>query len=287
MGFRFRKSFKVAPGVKFNLNKKSVGVTFGEKGAHYTINSSGKKTTSVGIPGTGMYYTNSTGGSGTSSGGASSGGNGGTGGSGSGGSVPGGGFSQTPAPRDPFYQRTWFIILSLIFLAPLGIFLMWKFKPWNKIVKGLISIVFGLWFFFWAIIAFGSSLPDTPDDSATTDPVSESQIVEVAGRPIETKPSTTEPENTTEPTTQRETTTKRPETTEKVTEKPTEKQTQKQPVTTEPDRNTTQTYVLNTSTKKYHKPTCSDVDRISSENYATSSTIPSGYTPCGHCHPDR
>lgn len=60
MGFRFRKSFKVAPGVKFNLNKKSVGVTFGGKGAHYTVNSSGKKTTSVGIPGTGVYYTHST-----------------------------------------------------------------------------------------------------------------------------------------------------------------------------------------------------------------------------------
>mgnify|MGYP000156820840 CR=1 FL=1 len=280
MGFRFRKSFKVAPGVKFNLNKKSVGVTFGEKGAHYTINSSGKKTTSVGIPGTGMYYTNSTGGSGASGGGSSSGGNGGTGGSGSGGSVSGGGFSQTPAPRDPFYQRTWFIILSLIFLAPLGIFLMWKFKPWNKIVKGLISIVFGLWFLFWAMIAFGSSLPDTPEDATTTEPVSESQHVEVAARPVETEPLTTESEDTTEPTTQRETTTKRPETTEKVTEKPTEKQTQKQPASEKK-------YVLNTNTKKYHNPNCRYVDQIDPENYQEVTSVPSGYEPCAVCHPDR
>lgn len=57
MGIRFRKSFKVAPGVKVNLNKKSSSVTFGGKGAHYTINSKGKRTTSVGIPGTGLYYT--------------------------------------------------------------------------------------------------------------------------------------------------------------------------------------------------------------------------------------
>ena len=28
MGLRFRKSFKIAPGVKFNVNKKSVGMTF-------------------------------------------------------------------------------------------------------------------------------------------------------------------------------------------------------------------------------------------------------------------
>lgn len=70
---RFRRSMKIMPGVKVNFNKNSVGVTFGGKGAHYTINSSGRKTASVGIPGTGLYYTESTGGSnsGKSSGGAS------------------------------------------------------------------------------------------------------------------------------------------------------------------------------------------------------------------------
>lgn len=62
MGLRFRKSFKVAPGVKVNLNKKSTSVTFGRKGVHKTYSSSGKKTTSVGIPGTGAYYTTSSGG---------------------------------------------------------------------------------------------------------------------------------------------------------------------------------------------------------------------------------
>ena len=56
MSLRFRKSFKVAPGVKLNLNKKSASVTFGGKGFHHTLNSSGRKTTSVGIPGTGLYY---------------------------------------------------------------------------------------------------------------------------------------------------------------------------------------------------------------------------------------
>lgn len=62
MGLRFRKSFKVAPGVKVNLNRKSTSVTFGGKGVHKTYSSSGKKTTSVGIPGTGAYYTTSSGG---------------------------------------------------------------------------------------------------------------------------------------------------------------------------------------------------------------------------------
>lgn len=59
---RFRKSVKIAPGVKVNLNKKSTSVTFGGKGVHRTISSTGKKTTSVGLPGSGAYYTTSSGG---------------------------------------------------------------------------------------------------------------------------------------------------------------------------------------------------------------------------------
>lgn len=62
MGLRFRKSVKIAPGVKLNLNKKSVGVTVGGKGAHYTVNSKGRKTASVGIPGTGISYSHISGG---------------------------------------------------------------------------------------------------------------------------------------------------------------------------------------------------------------------------------
>lgn len=60
MGLRFRKSFKILPGVRINLNKNSTSVTFGKKGLHYTVNSNGKKTATVGIPGTGISYSEST-----------------------------------------------------------------------------------------------------------------------------------------------------------------------------------------------------------------------------------
>lgn len=60
MGLRFRKSVKIAPGVKVNFNKKSVGVSVGTKGTHVSVNSSGRKTTSVGIPGTGLSYVTTT-----------------------------------------------------------------------------------------------------------------------------------------------------------------------------------------------------------------------------------
>lgn len=57
MGVRFRKSIKLSPGTKLNINKKSTSITFGTRGAHHTINSSGIKTTSVGLPGSGLSYT--------------------------------------------------------------------------------------------------------------------------------------------------------------------------------------------------------------------------------------
>lgn len=57
MGFRFRKSFKIAPGVKLNVNKKSIGLSIGGKGGRVSVNSKGKVTKSVSIPRTGISYT--------------------------------------------------------------------------------------------------------------------------------------------------------------------------------------------------------------------------------------
>lgn len=61
MAIRFRKSFKVAPGVRLNVGKKSTGVTLGGKYFRQSFNSSGRKTTSSSIPGTGIsFYETST-----------------------------------------------------------------------------------------------------------------------------------------------------------------------------------------------------------------------------------
>lgn len=60
MAIRFRKSIKIAPGVKLNIGKKSASVSIGIKGMRTTFNTNGKQTTSVGIPGTGIYQTQTT-----------------------------------------------------------------------------------------------------------------------------------------------------------------------------------------------------------------------------------
>lgn len=57
MSLRYRKSIKIAPGVKVNLNKKSASVTLGGKGFHKTYNTNGQTTTSVNLPVNGLSYT--------------------------------------------------------------------------------------------------------------------------------------------------------------------------------------------------------------------------------------
>ncbi len=52
----------------------------------------------------------------------------------------------------------------------------------------------------------------------------------------------------------------------------------------------TSSYVVNTSTDKFHKPSCRDVSKIAPENYwaydgTRDDLINQGYSPCGHCNP--
>jgi hypothetical protein len=56
VGFRVSKRIKVAPGLSFRVNKKSVSMTAGGKRARYTVNSKGRRTASVSMPGTGISY---------------------------------------------------------------------------------------------------------------------------------------------------------------------------------------------------------------------------------------
>jgi Protein of unknown function (DUF4236) len=53
--FRFRRSIKIAPGVRINLSKSGVSTSIGTRGA--TVNVRGDRVReTVGIPGTGVSY---------------------------------------------------------------------------------------------------------------------------------------------------------------------------------------------------------------------------------------
>jgi len=53
---RYRKSVNLGGGVRLNLSKKSVSVSAGVKGARVTVNSKGRRTTTLPAPGTGLSY---------------------------------------------------------------------------------------------------------------------------------------------------------------------------------------------------------------------------------------
>jgi tetratricopeptide (TPR) repeat protein len=53
---RVRRSIKLGPGVKLNLNKRSMGLTIGGRGAHYSVNTRGQRTRTLGLPGSGVSY---------------------------------------------------------------------------------------------------------------------------------------------------------------------------------------------------------------------------------------
>lgn len=151
MGFKFRKSFKIAPGVKVNLNKKSAGVTFGGKGFHYTVNSKGKRTSSVGVPGSGLYYTTTSGGG--NSGGKQSGSSGGSNG------FYGNNYNSPQMPNEQQPQRNYNIItiVLLILFFPVGLYLMWAKTNWNKAVKIVISAFYALLFIIAAVQSVSDS----------------------------------------------------------------------------------------------------------------------------------
>jgi hypothetical protein len=56
MSFRFRRSFKIAPGLRLNVGKRGVSLSAGVRGAHVTVGRTGV-TQSIGIPGTGLSFT--------------------------------------------------------------------------------------------------------------------------------------------------------------------------------------------------------------------------------------
>lgn len=55
MGIRFRKSIKIAPGIRINLSKSGVSATLGRKGASLGVGKGGVFA-NLGIPGSGVFY---------------------------------------------------------------------------------------------------------------------------------------------------------------------------------------------------------------------------------------
>lgn len=92
MPLRFRRSIKIAPGVRLNIGKKSVGVSAGGKYGGVSWNSRTGSRARVSAPGTGLSYVTTTGGA-----------------------------KQVESkPKKPIYKKWWFWVLMLCLLGSCG-----------------------------------------------------------------------------------------------------------------------------------------------------------------------
>ena len=59
--------------------------------------------------------------------------------------------------EEKIYQKTWFIIACLIVFFPVGIFLMWKYHKFSKVIRVIVSIVV---IFIFGCLLFGDDDSD-------------------------------------------------------------------------------------------------------------------------------
>lgn len=286
MGLRFRKSFSAGP-FRINLSKSGVGYSVGTKGFRVTKKANGGIRTTASIPGTGISYVNETSGKKSTTPQKSA--------------IGKNKATQEREKMDKpkntktelllclflgwagghkFYRKK--IGMGILYLLTLGLFCIgW----WGDLIS-LCMIHFGrkqslskIQKFASYLIAFvcfavlGSCNADT---SPAVDPAEPTIGVEATAEPTSAE-NITPTDAPTEPVK-----------TEASTEVPTEEPTEE--VTEAPTEKVEITYVLNTSSMKFHYESCSGVDDMkdSNKDYFTGTReeiIAKGYDSCGICNP--
>jgi len=57
MGWSYRRSRKIAPGIRLNFSNRGIGVSIGPRGNKISFSPTGRVTQNISIPGTGLRYT--------------------------------------------------------------------------------------------------------------------------------------------------------------------------------------------------------------------------------------
>lgn len=85
---------------------------------------------------------------------------------------------QMPPAKEPFFKKTWFLVLLFIFLPPFGIIFMWLTKKvWAKKLKIALSIILAIWTIMtFAIASSDTSTPAISDELSTEADVTTTEI---------------------------------------------------------------------------------------------------------------
>ncbi len=300
MGFRFRKSISLGKGVRINLSKSGIGYSFGVKGARITKTAKGTTRTTIGIPGTGLSYsteTRSTKNKQTTHAANSnstdtsiiyeSNNN------------PEG---SNAMKKNHSIKKILLWILALFFFFSFFIFvpsvaaytsmlvalLVVPIQKWQdalgRIFRGKLKLLVTILLVF-ATISLAPDTSSTDASTSTPNPSTEVVSTTVTASLSPLSEATATPTSTIQPTTsETPTPTARPTATPTQTPKPTARPT------ATPTPNPNRSYILNTSSRKFHYPSCRGVKTMSEKNkkeyYGTrEQLIQQGYSPCGICHP--
>ena len=63
------------------------------------------------------------------------------------------------------WEKTWFIVLLLFVFFPAGCYLMWRGERFQKAVRILLSVIFGILFFFWIIMLVSLTAQESAEES--------------------------------------------------------------------------------------------------------------------------
>lgn len=173
--------------------------------------------------------------------------------------------------KQPISKTPWFVITLLIVFFPVGLYLMWHNNLFKEKTRFIVS---GVLAFFLVVGLFS---PNTSADSST----------QIASKPTPTAVAVT-PTPTPAPT---PTPTPKPTPTPAPTPDPTIEQTQPEEapaVASEYSAPASSgTYIGNTNTGKFHRPSCHTLPKEKNRIYFDSrdEAISSGYDPCKNCDP--
>lgn len=307
MGLRFRKSIKIAPGVKLNIGKKSAGVSLGGKHGGVSFNTRSGAHARVSAPGTGLSYSSKIGGNSENTNNTDS--------------------SPSEPPKGGGCLITGLKILCIILFLPLLILFGWipgiawliflrkkladdpdKQKKYTIIVSVLSAISLFIMIYSVATSSpqtteppISSETEKTTDNETKTKTSDDSKNTEDTSddiKPQEEKKDSTSNSNTTSTANQNNsngnssTTVVTPvpeqpveqpaaQPQEQPQEQPTE-QTQDTPVVSPTSPSTEMVWIDDTAAKYHRKPDCSGMDHAYQVSIADAEAL--GRTPCKKCY---
>lgn len=173
--------------------------------------------------------------------------------------------------KEKFYQTLWFMWLMLIFIAPVGIFLMYKNKRYQPKTRKILTGIFAIWFIFMCNSLNSSSLIENQTTKAPINQTTNTQQEKINEQP--TNISKSDSTGLIDPNTNTQETPSIP---------------QQNIANVQQTNNDNEQVVVTPTGKKYHIAGCRTLSR---SKILTTITVKEakeqGYEPCAVCNPPQ